>query len=111
MNRLRREERKTLLLDWLEIVDNLERALEHTTDTTDERLREGIQALHRQAMSILARYGVSRMKTIGERFDPFRHEAVGQAEGSPSGTIVGEMLPGYEIEGEVLRPARVIVAR
>lgn len=109
--RYRYEERKAVLRDWLEVVDNLERALNHSETASADSLHEGVRVLHRQTLTLLSRYGVSRIPTVGELFDPIQHEAVGQTAGAPAGTIVEEVRPGYQITEDVLRPARVIVAK
>ena len=69
-------EREAVLRDWLPVVDNLERALSHRDSATLESLWDGLEAVRRQAHDVLGRYGVSRMQTVGEPFDPVQHDAV-----------------------------------
>ncbi len=111
LSRMRQHDREAVLRDWLEVVDNLERALDASASLPPEILQEGLRMLHKQALDILSRYGVQRMRTVGEPFEPRRHEAVGQAPGAPEGTVVDEVRPGYLIGDKTLRPAQVIVAK
>jgi molecular chaperone GrpE len=65
-----------------------------------------------RAVAVLARLGFPRFEDVGERFDPFRHEAVGAIEAdAPAGTILAVVRPGYGTPETVLRPAAVVVAR
>lgn len=109
--RMRQLDREALLRDWLEVVDNLERALESQEAVTAGSLREGLRMLYQQALTVLGQHGVQRMQTRGEPFDPAHHEAVAQIPGSPEGTILEEFKPGYQLGDTTLRPAKVIVAK
>jgi molecular chaperone GrpE len=92
-------------------VDDLERALAHA-DGDDGPMVEGLRAVYEHAMSLLARLGFARFDDVGKPFDPARHEAVGAIDAdAPPGSIVATVLPGYEHGDDVLRPARVVVAR
>ena len=107
------EERKRLLREFLEVADNLERALEHSRGL-DKPLEEGIRLTLRALMKALEREGVLPMETAeGKPFDPEIHEAVGvdlESDAKPS-HVVGEIQRGYTYKGETLRPAKVIVKR
>ena len=106
----RQHEREAVLRDWLPVVDNLERALAHRDSAPLEHLWEGLEAVRQQALNILGHYRVSRMQTIGMRFDPTQHDVVSLAPGAPEGVILNEVRPGYRIGETTLRPAQVIVA-
>jgi molecular chaperone GrpE len=100
------EEREAVLLDWLEAVDSVERALRMTPDA------EGLRAVLEQMESILARQGVARAGAPGEPFDPERHEAIGVREGEGQQPMIADVArSGYTISDRVLRPAQVIVTR
>jgi molecular chaperone GrpE len=101
------EAREAMLLDWLQAVDSVERALAMTPDA------EGLRAVLEQMEAILARHGVARDGAPGEPFDPERHEAVGVADGNGAGppTIADVARSGYSVGGRVLRPAQVVVTR
>jgi len=103
-------ERERLLSLFLPAVDNLKRALAQPQET-NSALWQGVELTHREIIRRLEGEGVTRVETIGQKFDPELHEAVAtipaQAE---SGTIVKELEAGYKIGDKLLRPARVIVA-
>jgi molecular chaperone GrpE len=96
---------------WLPVVDDLERALQHN-DGEAGPILEGVRAVYDHAISLLARLGFDRFDDVGQPFDPARHEAVGaiEADAQP-GTVIAAVRPGYEHADEVIRPARVVVAR
>jgi molecular chaperone GrpE len=97
---------------WLPVVDNLERALEHAT--ADPRaIVEGIQAVRQQALGVLAGLGFARRDDTGAAFDPARHEAVATTYDPrvPPGTVVQVVRPGYGEPDRQLRPAQVVVAK
>ena len=97
---------------WLPVVDNLERALEHAA--ADPRtIVEGIQAVRQQALGVLASLGFPRRDDTGATFDPARHEAVAATHDPrvPPGTVVQVVRPGYGAPDRQLRPAQVVVAK
>jgi molecular chaperone GrpE len=106
--------RRTFLAELLEVVDNLDRAVEAARTSPDANLRAGVELVRRQFLSKLEGFGVARYDALGEPFDPSRHEAVSVAPATDpghDGTIVGVVAPGYLIGDEILRPAQVAVAR
>jgi molecular chaperone GrpE len=74
---------------------------------------KGVHLIHRQLLGLLHKQGVVRIPTVGERFDPHRHEAVAEveADGTAPDTIVEEVQVGYTYHGRVIRPAIVKVAK
>jgi len=105
--------RTQLLAVILTVVDNLERALVHGGTAEPEAILEGIRMTHRQVMERLKNMGVQPIEARGKAFDPRFHEAVDVAlhQEVPPDTVVEELQRGYLLNGEVLRPARVRVAR
>jgi len=99
----------------LAVVDNLERALEHGGAADEGAVLEGIRMTHRQVLEMLANMGVRPMEARGKAFDPRYHEAIDVASHQELGvqpeTVVEEIQRGYLVDGEVLRPARVRVAK
>jgi molecular chaperone GrpE len=98
------------LLEWLEAVDSVERALQLEPDGP---LAEGLRGMLDQMDAILARQGVVRLGIPGEAFDPERHEAVGVRDTTdvPDHTVVDVARSGYALGDRILRPAQVIVSR
>jgi molecular chaperone GrpE len=104
------ESRESMLRDWLEGLDSLDRALQMEPEGP---AAPGLRAVLEQLESILARYGVSRIGEVGEQFDPERHEAVSVREDAeaPDRTITDVARSGYALGDRVLRPAQVVVSR
>jgi molecular chaperone GrpE len=111
LGRARSVERAAVAGEWLSIVDDLERALDHSSEE-DLALLDGVRAVHDQAVALLARLGFPRFEDLGKPFDPSRHEAMGVVDGNgASGTVAAIVRPGYDGPGQVLRPAGVVVTR
>jgi len=110
--RAREQERASVAARWLPVLDNLERALEHASSNPDQ-IVEGVRAVHQQALAILAELGYPRRDDeTGKAFDPAHHEAVSTIadEDLVPGTVALVVRPGYGPDGEILRPASVVVA-
>jgi molecular chaperone GrpE len=100
------EEREAVLLDWLEALDSVERALRMTPDA------EGLRAVLEQMEAILERQGVERTGAPGEPFDPERHEAISVRDGEGAQPTIADVTrSGFTVSDRVLRPAQVIVKR
>lgn len=108
----RRQSQEQLLREILPVLDNFDRALAAEPGTGGAGFRAGVELIHRDFLKALERIGVSPFGSIGELFDPQRHEAVGRVERGDVAdqTIVGETLRGYLFQDRVLRPAQVVVA-
>lgn len=73
---------------------------------------KNIIAIQQQLTTILQAQGLKQIKAKGEKFDPHLHEAIEQVKISgKSGTIAEEVQKGYLLNGQVLRPAKVKVAK
>jgi molecular chaperone GrpE len=105
------QELRNLYLRFLEVADNMERALSYAAE--GDRLAPGVKATLRQLLDILRQAGVTPLDAEpGAPFDPRFHEAVETHEGNvPEATVMAVSQPGYLFEGQVLRPARVVVTR
>lgn len=101
-----------VLREILEFADNLERALAAPPDDA-AALHAGVRLIQQQLQAKLQRFGVESFGVEGDLFDPNRHEAVLMVDqdGVESSHIVSVVQRGYTQHGEVLRPARVTVAR
>lgn len=109
--RQRAQERAEGALQWLPVLDNLERALDHA-GADGEALIEGVRAVRDQAVAVLAGLGFPRYEDVGHLFDPVHDEALGTVtDDQASGTVVATLRPGYGTEDAVLRPAGVIVSK
>ena len=100
------EQAERLLLDWIEAVDSVDRALEMQPS-------DGLRSVLEQMEAILARQGVERVGAAGDPFDPGLHEAISVQEndGVPDRTVLDVARSGYRHGERVLRPAQVVVSR
>ena len=101
---------ESLLRDLLPVVDNLERALEHSN--AGDSLAEGVSMVLRQCMQALAGHGATPFESKGEPFDPQLHEAMSQvptADQEP-GTVVDVFQRGWKFRDRLARPAMVTIA-
>jgi len=109
-----RLQREAILRDLLPIIDNLERALAAARSGTDTRtIVDGVEMTVRALIDFLRAQGVTPLQSVGQAFDPNRHEAVDHvaSQAHPPNTVVNEFHRGYLIGERVLRPARVSVAK
>ena len=96
-------------------VDNLERAMQ-AADTENPELKsflEGIELTYKSLTSTLDKFGVKAVGEEGEVFNPDLHQAMSMQESAEhkNNTIIAVMQKGYELNGRLLRPAMVMVAR
>ena len=94
------------------IVEDLERALKVTSDAS-EAVNEGLQRVFEKTLGQLEIVGIKRIETVGNTFDPLRHEAimtVPATEEFSSGIIAGETEAGWVLNTHVIRAARVVVS-
>ena len=107
--------RRTMLVELLEVVDNLDRAIDAARGAGDlASLLRGVEMIRELFLAKLDGFGVKRLDPTGEPFDAARHEAlttVPTDDPSQDRLVVGLLAPGYLVGGEVLRPARVAVAQ
>jgi len=103
--------RRMLLERLLPVLDNLQRALQF--NTKGEALRDGLEQTLRGFEAVMANEGVKPIDVNGQPFDPRVAEAVGTvpADGVAEDTVVDVTEKGYKLGEELLRPAKVIVAK
>ncbi len=103
-----------ILLRYLEVADDLERALKSApTENEGAVWAEGVAAVARKFQSVLDSEGVERFQSVGLAFDPNYHEAILQEDSDtvPSGHVTEELRAGYKLKDRVLRTALVKVAK
>ena len=103
-----------LIKELLPSLDNLERAITHAkNENTDvDGMIVGLEMVNKMTHEVFEKFGVSRVSTIGEAFDPNVHQAVGVVESDsvPENQVVEECLGGYLLHGRIIRPAMVRVS-
>ncbi len=104
--------RRALLERFLPVFDNLERALRYE-EPGGEKLRGGLEQTLKGFEAVLAGEGVKAIDVLGKPFDPRVAEAIGTdaREGVADDTVVEVAEKGYTLGDELLRPAKVIVAK
>jgi molecular chaperone GrpE len=105
---------ETLIKELLPVIDNLERAVEHGAKTDEAKnIVEGVVLTLNGFLKVLEKFDVGSIEAVGKKFDPNVHEAVYQEESDKKepGTVIGEFQKGYVMDGRLLRPAMVSVAK
>jgi molecular chaperone GrpE len=98
------------ILKLLSIVDDFDIAMVHMDTASHKDFKHGIELIYVKLLDMLKKEGVEQMKTIGESFDPYKHDAIRQAEGE-DGKVVEVVQKGYMLKGKVLRHAKVVVGK
>lgn len=103
--------KEAVISDIIPVIEHLERAQQASAG--DAAIFEGLRVVLAEFFAVLKRHGVERVPTVGEAFDPSRHEAVAvvPAAGVEENTVVEEVRPGFMREGRLLRAASVVVAQ
>ncbi|MBF8287500.1 MAG: molecular chaperone GrpE (heat shock protein) [Candidatus Rokubacteria bacterium] len=104
---------ESLLRELLPVLDNFDRALQAARgEPAAAAVTAGVELTQRELLRVLEKFGVTPFPSVGQPFDPERHEAIARvpAQGRPEGTVVDETARGYLLNGRVLRPAMVTVA-
>jgi molecular chaperone GrpE len=103
----------SLLLDFLSVVDDFDRALAAEATESVAAYKKGIELIHSKLHDMLKKRGVQAIQALGADFDPNLHQAVIN-ETSPAhreGEVIGELQRGYTLGDRLLRPAMVKVAK
>lgn len=111
-DRRAKTQKQGFIRELLPVIDNLERALTVNEGASLEQLRTGVRMTAQQLHQLLRQHGIETEETVGQTFDPYRHEALrtGCDETMPDEAVLEVYQPGYyDREGEVLRPATVVV--
>jgi molecular chaperone GrpE len=106
--------RRSVIVSFLEVLDNLDRALDVGAERAEDPFVQGVALVRQQFITTLEGLGVMRVDPLNQEFDPVRHEAVSTAPAASAeldGRVIGVVRPGYMLGDEVLRPAQVAVAR
>lgn len=109
--------KQELICQLLLVIDNLERASSYTKNQSEdgniEDIKEGLRGILKIFRDILEKEGLKPIKAVGEKFDPYCHEAIMNVESEkfPEDTIVEELVKGYYLKSKVIRPSVVKVSK
>ena len=99
----------------LPVMDSMELGLSAASENNGDiaSLKEGMELTHKMFAAALEKSGIRVIDPLGEKFDPGQHEAVSMLEqkGTASGHVISVMQKGYELNGRLIRPAMVVVAK
>ena len=102
---------ENLIKQILDSYEDIERAL--TKSNSEKELREGLELIYQKLTDVLTKEGLEEIPTEGEKFDPFKHEAL-LVENNPdveNGYIIDELMKGYTLKGNVIRYSKVKVCK
>ena len=102
-----------IVTELLEVLDNFERALASDTSAEDEGYAQGMKLIFDQLLGVLIKSGLEEVKALGEEFDPNLHNAVMTANSDEydSNKVCNVLQKGYSLNGKVIRPSMVTVAK
>ncbi len=110
----RRRAKEDVVRELLPVIDNLERAVSASVSASDvTAIVEGVRMVLKLWEDQASRLGLTKVKAVGERFDPAVHDAIQQVETDehPPGTVIAEVVAGFRLGDKLVRPAMVVVAR
>lgn len=105
---------ESLIREFLPVLDNLERALQHAEKESDlKALLDGVRMTSKGFLDALAKFGCVPFESLGKPFDPNYHEAMMQQECADQidNTVLQEFQKGYILNDRLIRPAMVVVSR
>ena len=104
---------ESLLHDLLPVMDSLEMALQHASDSSSEGLIRGVEITFREFQRVVEKFGLLPIAAMGKPFDPSVHHAMAQVERADldDKTVVEEFRKGYMLGDKVLRPSLVAVSK
>jgi molecular chaperone GrpE len=110
---LKQQSKAEVILEVLSSLDDFERAFAAVEATDESEFVRGIRLIYNNLLQVLLKLGVEELDALGAPFDPNRHMAIGQIETGEvaSGHVAQVAQKGYALNGSVIRPARVIVAK
>ena len=100
-----------LIVKFIDIYEDMERALENSNN--EEEIREGLELIYSKMKNALEKEGVEEIPAVGEKFDPFKHEALLTVD-SPdheNNEIVDELMKGYTLKDKVIKYSKVRVCK
>lgn len=102
-----------LVLQVIPVLDNFKLALKHLPkELESNEWVHGVWHIEKQLEGVLVGEGLTEMETLGKKFDPSLHEAVEELDSdAPEGEIIEVVSAGYQLNGKIIRPAKVKVSK
>ncbi len=103
-----------LIIELIDIMESLERGLENSKGSSNkEKLIQGMELIYKQFKNVLEKNGLVPIKALGEKFDPYKHEAMMQtpSDDIEEDTVLEEFSRGYMLNNKVIRYSRVRVSK
>ena len=108
-----------VLEEFIPVYNNFKKAMEFSPPELDGdagkawlNWKRGVEFIMQQFAGILKAHQVEEIRTVGELFDPTRHESmVEEVSEAPEHSIIREITPGYMMKGKVVQVAKVVVAK
>lgn len=114
LSEFRKFANERLIKDLLPVMDNLERAVESSTDgSANSGIIEGVEMTLKEIYKVLEKFNLKCLESEGKEFDPNFHQAVLQEETDehPENVVIKVMQKGYVLHDRLIRPAMVVVAK
>ena len=104
-------QKESFIHELLPAIDNLERALASGASSGSPQLHQGVEMTLQQLRLLLRQHGIETEESVGQPFDPHRHEAVSQRHDAahPAHSVIEVLQRGYRRGDKVFRPAKVVV--
>lgn len=101
-----------MVTDLLDVLDNLNRAIESATAGGAEGLIAGVKMVQQQFVNVLGKHHCKQIPSVGKPFDPNVHQAISQMPSNdvPAGSVMLEHSVGYAMHDRVVRPSMVVVS-
>lgn len=97
-----------LILNLLDVIDNFDRALK---SIKDKDTKKGIEMIYKQLNTVLKNQGLTPINSIGQKFNPYEHEAVLKEESKQEeNVIIEEFQKGYKLKDKIIRPSKVKIS-
>ena len=103
-----------LIIELIDIMESLERGLENAkASSNNEKLTQGMELIYKQFKNVLEKNGLVPIKALGEKFDPYKHEAMMQtpSDDIEEDTVLEEFSRGYMLNNKVIRYSKVRVSK
>ncbi len=114
MDEFRKFANESLIKEMLSVVDNLERAINSSSDAkqANSGLAEGVDMTLKEILKIFEKFNVKPIESLKKHFDPSFHQAVmtEETDDYTEHTVINELQKGYMMHDRLLRPAMVVVS-